>query len=55
MQLVQVQEDHVQDLLPQGRYLLKQLGLEGDDTCATTRPKYMEEVMEGDGVREQSI
>ena len=38
VRLVQVQGDHVQDLLPQ---LLKHLGLEDGGTYAATRPKYV--------------
>ena len=41
VRLVQVQEDHVQDLIPQGCKLLKQLGLEGGSTRAATRLKSM--------------
>ena len=55
MRLVQVQEDHVQDLLPQGRKLLKQLGLKGGGACTATCPEPMEEVVVGDGGCETSI
>ena len=55
IRLVQVQEYHVQDLLTQGRYVLKQLGLGGGGICAATRPKYVEKVVEGDGDREPAI
>ena len=52
---MQIQKYHVQDILPQGHYLLKQIGLEGGGTCAATRPETMEEVVEGDGGREPDI
>ena len=49
IRLVQVQVDHVQDLLPQTCLLLNQFGLKGGGTCAATRPKSVEEVVEGYG------
>ena len=52
---MKVQEDHVQDFLPQGCKLLKNLGLKGGGTCAATHPKYVEEVVEGDGGCEPAI
>ena len=42
---MQVQEDHVEDLLPQGRKLLYQLSLEGGVACSVTCPEPMEEVV----------
>ena len=53
--LAQVQEDHVQDLLPQGLYLLEQLGLESGGTCAATHPETVEDVVVGDGGCETAI
>ena len=52
---IQVQEDHVEDLLPHGRKLLKQLGLEGGGFRAATFPEAMEGVVGGDGGCETAI
>ena len=53
--LVQVQEYYIQDLLPQGHQLLNHIGLGGGSTYDATRPKSVEEVVEGDGFCEPSI
>ena len=52
---MQVQEDCVEDRLPQGPNLLKHLDLKGDSPCTVTRPEYVEEVVVGDGGSEAVI
>ena len=55
IRLVRVQKYHIQDLLPHGRYLMKQFGLKSGNTCAKTCLEFMEEVVVGNGGCEPSI
>ena len=55
IRIVQAHKDRVQDLLPHGRKLLKQLGLNKSSTYVWTRPETMEYVVEGDGGIEAEI
>ena len=52
---MQVQENFLEDRLPQGLNLLKQLDLEGGGPCTTTRSEYVEGVVVGDGGGEAAI
>ena len=51
----EVQEDHVDNLLPHGCKLLKQIGLEGGGPRAATCPEAMEGVVVGYGGCETAI
>ena len=49
MVLVQFKEDGMEDILPHGNDLLKQLCLDGVGPCSSTRSESMQSVFELDG------
>ena len=53
--LVQVQEDHLEDLLPHERCLLEQFDLKGGGPCSSTQPETMKGIVVGYGGCEAAI